>query len=121
MIAFIPGVVAAQFCFRGLAAKDERVLLYQANVDSGITFDVAMDLYSEAKRNQPEEPRAAGDGWTQRDQSDDIVSGFYQDNRSYLLGGKKVFLYINPGDHSDFCTVVRPNRLVGIQALFQGI
>mmetsp|Transcript_20487 Transcript_20487/g.41163 ORF Transcript_20487/g.41163 Transcript_20487/m.41163 type:complete len:1688 (+) Transcript_20487:177-5240(+) len=97
------------FCFRGLVAKDERVLLYKVKVDSGITFDIALQMYEEAKDNGAVTPTNSGDGWNTRGRSRVITTGFYCDSRNYLRGGKKVFLIINPGSHSASCIVLRPN------------
>lgn len=101
------------FCFRGVSHKDERVYVYKVAVDSGFTAEKALAMYNEAK--ETEVPQAVGrNGWLGRGPRREIVSGFYIDSRDYLSQrpgayGKKVFLVINPGAHSENCIVIRPN------------
>ena len=79
------------FCFRGLEAKDEHVLLYKVKVDRGMDAETAMQLY--------EEVNSVTDN--------DIKSGFYLDCRAGLRV-PRVFLVINQRS-SDKCIIVRPN------------
>lgn len=87
------------FCFRGLEAKDERVLLYKVAVDKGVASETARKLYDEAKEYADSDVNAR------------IKSGFYADKRTQF--GYKVprmFLIINQGKTSNKCVVVRPNE-----------
>lgn len=65
-------------------------------------------MYEEAKATEHPQP-VSRNGFLGRGVRADIVSGFYIDDRPYLRGGKKVFLVINPGPHSQHCIVIRPN------------
>ena len=89
------------FCFRGLEAKDERVLLYKINVDKGMDSDTALRLYEEAKAFD----NASGD-----DNTRGIKTSFYIDKRSDIFKEvPRMFLLINQGSTSGKCVVVRPN------------
>lgn len=88
------------FCFRGLEAKDDRVLLYKVAVDKGVASETAWKLYDEAKHHVDNDNNARG-----------IKSGFYADKRTQF-GFKvpRMFLIINQGKTSNKCVVVRPNE-----------
>ena len=94
------------FCFRGLAGKDDRVHLYTVAQDRGTSNETAMELYNDIKESNV--PTSRGE-WQRRGHRIEIVSAFYTDCRPYLRGGEKVFLIINPGKSSLFCslTIVR--------------
>lgn len=95
------------FCFRGLDAKDDRVLVYKVAQDQGTSAETAMELYNEAKddTNVP----TSRNGWIGRGQRIDISTGFYVDSRRIWKASPKVFLVINPGAQSDGCITIRPN------------
>ena len=89
------------FCFRGLEAKDERVLLYKVVIDRGMDSDTALSLYEEAKEyaNANSDDNARG-----------IKTGFYIDKRTDIFKEvPRMFLLINQGNTSGRCVVVRPN------------
>ena len=89
------------FCFRGLEAKDERVLLYKINVDKGMDSDTALRLYEEAK---------AFDNATGNDTTRGIKTGFYIDKRTDIFKEvPRMFLLVNQGSTSSKCVVVRPD------------
>lgn len=82
------------FCFRGLAAKDEKIYVYRVAVDSGFTAEKALEMFNEAKETEAPQPEARN-GWLGRGVRRQIVSGFYVDEREYLRRnsgwyGKKV-------------------------------
>ncbi len=87
------------FTFRGLAAKDDRVLLYQVAQDRGITPEAALEQFNEAKGESVPTSRSE---WNQRGRRLEIVTGFYKDSRSYLRVTPKVLLIINQGTCHDF-------------------
>jgi len=84
------------FTFRGLEAKDERVLLYKVNQDTGITWETALELFQNAKGQNVPTSRSE---WNQRGQKFEIVTSFYMDSRSPSLFKltPKVWLIINGG------------------------
>ena len=94
------------FCFRGLEAKDERVLLYKVVVDKGMASSSAHKLYEEVKAidNESESSLFGGGGGRR------IVSGFYKDNRRMFKKVPRMFLIINQGKTSSRCVIVRPNE-----------
>ena len=60
------------FTFRGLAAADERVLLYKVNQDTGVTWETALELFNNAKGQNVPTSRSE---WNQRGQRFEIVTG----------------------------------------------
>ena len=82
------------FTFRGLAAKDDRVLLYQVAQDRGFTPEAALEQFNKAKGQDV--PTSCSE-WNQRGQRLEIVTGFYKDSRIYLRVTPKVLLIINQG------------------------
>jgi len=85
------------FHFHG---DEKNVRVYDVACDTGITKDMAKQLYEEATLNVKIEPVRGG--WT----STRKVSGFFIDERDYLQRqpnslGKKVFLIIFGGNLSD--------------------
>lgn len=104
------------FCFRGLEAKDERVLVYKITCDRGMDSEMALKLYDEAKSlenhtdNGPDDMTDTG-GWFGSGQGHKIKSGFYIDRRSDLFTEvPRMYLIINQGKTSSRCVVVRPNE-----------
>jgi len=95
-----------KFSFRGLAAKDDSVFVYQVAQDQGTSPETAMELYNDVKDDNVPTSR---NEWNRRGQRLEIVSGFYTDSRRYYRVTPKVFLIINPGAHSDSCITIRPN------------
>lgn len=88
------------FCFRGLEAKDERVLLYKIALDKGMASTTALKLYDDAKAHDND-----------ADSNSRIKSGFYADKRTtYGFKVPRMFLIINQGKTSNKCVVVRPNE-----------
>lgn len=105
------------FCFRGLDAKDERVLLYKVVVDRGMDSETALQLYEEAKAfdreagNGPDTTSLGAAGLFGGGQGRRIVSGFYIDRRSDIFKEvPRMFLIINQGRTSGKCLIVRPNE-----------
>ena len=97
------------FCFRGLEAKDERVLLYKVKVDRGMDAETALQLYNEAVASDNGVHSSVVSIDTPFGVSQVIIkSGFYIDRRNDLEV-PRVFLIINQGGVSDKCVVVRPN------------
>lgn len=84
------------FCFRGLEAKDDRVLLYSVNIDRGMSSETALDLWDEVKDNG-------------NDRGSRIKTGFYYDDRSIFKQCDRMFLIINRGRTSTSTVVARPN------------
>ena len=84
------------FCFRGLAAKDEKIYVYRVAVDSGLTAEKALEMFNEAKETEVPQPTERN-GWLGRGVRRQIVSGFYIDERNYLRRsggyGKKVRVF----------------------------
>ena len=103
------------FCFRGLEAKDERVLLYKVNLDRGMDAETAMQLYEEAKALDNEAGNVSAinpgiDVWLGGGQTRVIKSGFYIDRRDVFKAVPRMFLIINQGRASNKCVVIRPNE-----------
>lgn len=74
-----------------------------------LLFPLLSDIYNGAKNdNNPTSTNRNRHEWVRRGIRIEIVSGFYVDGRNY---GKtsKVFLWINPGAHSDHVVQIRPN------------
>ncbi len=94
------------FCFRGLEAKDERVLLYKVNLDRGMDAASALQLFKEAEASDNEADSSSTTGGSQVRM---IKSGFYIDRRD-VFKVPRMFLIINQGRVSDKCVVVRPNE-----------
>ncbi|KAL7542501.1 hypothetical protein ACHAXR_011829 [Thalassiosira sp. AJA248-18] len=102
------------FSFRGLEAKDERVLLYKINVDRGMNSESARELYDEAMALEGEAgnsptTEAGVNGWVGGRQRR-IASGFYIDRRVIFKAVPRVVLIINQGRNSSKCVVIRPNE-----------
>ena len=104
------------FCFRGLEAKDEKVLLYKIVRDRGMESSAALELYNEAKalEENDEGANSAPTGGFFFGRQRPIKTGFYFDKRKLTDGsplfketGKRVFLIINSGLVN--CVVARPN------------
>jgi len=97
------------FCFRGLEAKDERVLLYKVNLDRGMDAETALQLYEEAKALDGEAGTPGVGGRLDGGQAQLIRSGFYIDLRRDFKKVPRMFLIINQGRTSNKCVVIRPN------------
>ena len=99
------------FCFRGLEAKDERVLLYEVKVDRGMDAETALQLYNEAAASDNDVYSSVASIRNEigRRQNVVIKSGFYIDRR-HGFEVPRIFLIINQGRVSDKCVVVRPNE-----------
>jgi len=95
-----------QFSFRGLTAKDDRVLVYKVAQDRGTSPETAMELFNDAKDSNAPTSR---NEWVRRGQRIEIVTGFYADTRSMWRVTSKVWLVINPGAHSPHVITIRPN------------
>mmetsp|Transcript_18695 Transcript_18695/g.40471 ORF Transcript_18695/g.40471 Transcript_18695/m.40471 type:complete len:1753 (+) Transcript_18695:126-5384(+) len=94
------------FCFRGLEAKDERVLLYKVVVDRGMDSETALKFYEEAKAFDNE----AGNSQATTNRRD-VASGFYIDRRQDMFKEvPRMFLIMNQGRTSGKCVTVRPNE-----------
>ncbi len=89
------------FCFRGIEAMYERVLVYKVSVDRGLSSETALQLYQEAlSLNDENGSEARG--------RQPIKTGFYMDDRqTYKV--PKMFLIINQGSANKSCIIVRPN------------
>eukprot|EP00984_Skeletonema_dohrnii_P012712 scaffold5190_cov92-Skeletonema_dohrnii-CCMP3373.AAC.2 len=102
------------FCFRGLEAKDERVLLYKVKLDRGMDAETASQLYKEAVASDTETISSATNigagGFFGVGQVRIIKSGFYIDRRREFKEVPRMFLIINQGRASNKCVVVRPNE-----------
>lgn len=102
------------FCFRGLEAKDERVLLYKAVVDRGMDSETALNLYNEAKEFDGQTGNVSATtstgGCLGGYQVRRIHSGFYIDRRDIFKEVPRMFLIINQGRTSGKCVVIRPNE-----------
>jgi hypothetical protein len=100
------------FCFRGLEAKDERVLLYKVNLDRGMDGETALQHYEEAKAldNEAGNSSSNNPGWLGGGQTRLIKSGFYIDLRDDFKKVPRMFLIINQGGTSNKCVVIRPNE-----------
>lgn len=76
-------------------------------------------MYNEAKETETPQP-VSRNGWLGRGVRAEIVSGFYIDQSQWLQRsgwyGKKIFLVINPGPHSENCIVIRPNTGRGLKS-----
>lgn len=105
------------FCFRGLQAKDERVLLFKVIVDRGTSYETALKLYEEAKSVDTTAGSSAtttnpgsGGGLFSSVDRREVASGFYRDNRiDKFKEVPRMFLIINQGMTSNKCVIVRPN------------
>lgn len=99
------------FCFRGLEAKDESLLLYKITVDRGVNAESAMELYNEAMALEDEAGNYSTEVGFYGSQIKRVVSGFYLDRRHDIFKEAKgrVFLIINQGRTSGKCIVIRPN------------
>ena len=98
------------FCFRGLEAKDERVLLYKVKVDRGMDTETALQLYNEAVASDNDVHSSLASIRTPSGfRLVNIKSGFYIDRR-HDLKVPRMFLIINQGRVSNKCVVVRPNE-----------
>jgi len=82
------------FSFRGLDAKDDKVVVYKVENDRGTSPETAMDLYNDAKDNNAPTSRSE---WNRRGQRHEVVTGFYVDKRNFCKVTPKVFLIINAG------------------------
>ncbi len=89
--------VPRTFCFRGLAAPDDRVLLYKVAQDQGTSPETAMELYNDAKGDNVPTSRRS---WNSRGSRLEVRSGFYVDRRHIYRVTPKVFLIINSGEHA---------------------
>ena len=105
------------FCFRGLEAKGDRVLLYKVMADRGMDSDTALQLYEEVKALENEagtvaasSPGSSGSGWFGGSQVRLIKSGFYIDRRDIFKEVPRMFLLVNQGCTSNKCVVIRPNE-----------
>ena len=102
------------FCFRGLEAKDERVLLYKVQRDRGMDIETALQLYDEAKALEGEAGNSSATeetvttvlgGHIRR-----IKSGFYIDRRDNIFKEcPPIRLIVNQGKSSNRCVVIKPN------------
>jgi hypothetical protein len=104
------------FCFRGLEAKNDLVLLYKVMADRGMDSDTAWQLYEEVKALENEagtvassSPGSSG-GWFGGSQVRLIKSGFYIDRRDIFKEVPRMFLLVNQGRTSNKCVVIRPNE-----------
>ena len=104
------------FCFRGLEAKDECVLLYKVKADRGMNSETALQIYNEAKGLEGETVNgrttaSTGGLFGGGGQRRGIVSGFYIDRRQDIFKEvPRMFLIINQGRTSGKCVVIRPNE-----------
>ncbi|KAL7553446.1 hypothetical protein ACHAWF_017186 [Thalassiosira exigua] len=118
------------FRFRGLSAKDDRVLLYEywlslnawfvllsaidvkVEQDQGTSPETAMELYNEVKDDNAAASTGndnSGDRWIGRGRRLEITSGFYVDSCHYFRVTPKVFLIISSGTQSNYVISIRPN------------
>ena len=65
--------------------------VYQVQIDLGMTFETALEMYKDVLDVKP---------------SGKVKTGFYVQRRRKIC---KVFLIIHAGDHGDKCIIVRPN------------
>jgi hypothetical protein len=93
------------FCFRGLEAKDERLLVYKVVVDRGMNSQSARSLYEEALTDDAVNNNSNTSSNHQR-----IVTGFYADKRNFFKEVPRIFLIIDQESTSSNCIVVRPNE-----------
>jgi hypothetical protein len=93
------------FCFRGLEAKDERLLVYKVLVDRGLNSESARSMYEEATTDDAISNNSNTSSNHQR-----IVTGFYADKRNLFKEVPRMFLIIDQESTSSNCIVVRPNE-----------
>lgn len=93
------------FCFRGLQAKDERLLVYKIVIDRGLNSQTARSLYEEALTDD-----AVNNNSNNRSNHQRIVSGFYLDRQAFFKEVPPIFLIVDQGPTSNKCILARPNE-----------
>lgn len=93
------------FCFQGLQAKDERLLVYKIVIDRGLKSQTARSLYEEALTDD-----AVNNNSNNRSNHQRIVSGFYLDRRAFFKEVPPIFLIVDQGPTSNMCILARPNE-----------